>query len=155
MAINRRFPMPFEVAFPTGLFVISEVEAVLDFDKSTKDRKVQQFDPETGHPLWQVTCLDPDPEAKKSQKTVTVKIAAKHQPVPPENKDGSPFTPVEFDGLMALPWIEESGNFSKISWSFRAEEMRAPSAGKKAGSTGTSGSTTSAGSASGSSSAAA
>ncbi len=152
MALNRRFPMEFGVAFPLGLFVISEVDAVLDFEKSTKDRKVQQFDQETGLPLWQVTCLDPDPEAKKSQKTVTVKIAAKHQPVPPENKDGSPFTPVEFDGLMALPWIEESGNFSKISWSFRAEEMRAPSAGaKKPPATGSAAS----GSSSGSSSAAA
>lgn len=60
-----------------------------------------------------------------------MKIAAKHQPVPPENKDGSPFTPVELEGLTALPWIEESGSFSKISWSFRAEGMRAPGSAKK------------------------
>jgi hypothetical protein len=52
------------------------------------------------------------------------------QPVPPENKDGAPFIPVEFEGLTALPWIEESGNFSKISWSFKANAMVAP--GRKA-----------------------
>ncbi len=132
MAISRRFPMPFEVAFPAGVYLISEVEPVLDYDKSTAERKVQQLDTDSGLPLWQVTCLDPDPEAKKAQKTVSVKIPAKVQPVPPENKDGLPFTPVEFDGLMALPWIEESGTFSKISWSFRAESLRAPA--RKSGS---------------------
>lgn len=126
MAISRRFPMPFEVAFPAGVYVISEVEPVVDYDRSTKENKVQQADPDTGLPLWQVTCLDADPEAKKAQKTVTVKIPAKVQPVPPENKDGAPFIPVEFEGLTALPWIEESGNFSKISWSFKAESMVAP-----------------------------
>jgi hypothetical protein len=78
-----------------------------------------------------VTCLDPDPEAKKAQKTVTVKMPAKVQPVPPEGKDGVPFTPVVFEKLTALPWIEESGNFSKITWSFQAEAMAAP--GRKAG----------------------
>ena len=134
MAISRRFPMPFEVAFPLGVYVISEVEPVQDFDRSTRENKVQATEPDSGLPMWQVTCLDADPDAKKSQKTVTVKIAAKHQPVPPENKDGSPFTPVEFDGLTALPWIEESGNFSKISWSFRAESMRAPGNGAGSGS---------------------
>lgn len=118
--------MPFEVAFPLGAYVISEVDRVLDFERSTKESKVQQVDPDTGLLLWQVTVLDADPEAKKSAKTVTVKIPAKVQPVPPEGKDGSPFIPVEFDGLTALPWIEESGSFSKISWSFRADSMRAP-----------------------------
>ena len=126
MAISRRFPMPFEVAFPAGLYLISEVEQVLDFDRSTRETKVQQVDTDTGLPLWQVTCLDADPDAKKAQKTVSVKIPSKVQPVPPENKDGSPFTPVMFEGLTALPWIEESGNFNKISWSFRAEAIAAP-----------------------------
>lgn len=126
MAISRRFPMPFEVAFPVGVYLISEVEPVVDYDRSTKENKVQQACPDTGLPLWQVTCLDADPEAKKAQKTVTVKIPAKVQPVPPESKDGAPFIPVEFDGLTALPWIEESGNFSKIAWSFKANAMVAP-----------------------------
>lgn len=125
MAISRRFPMPFEVAFPMGLYLISDVDQVVDYDRSSKENKVQQVDPDTGLPLWQVSCLDADPEAKKSAKTVTVKIPAKVQPVPPENTDGSPFTPVMFEGLTALPWIEESGNFNKISWSFKAKAMTA------------------------------
>ena len=125
--------MPFEVAFPVGAYIISEVEPVVDYERSSKDNKIQSVDPDTGLLLWQVSCLDADPEAKKSAKTVTVKIPAKVQPVPPENKDGSPFTPVVFDGLTALPWIEESGNFTKISWSFKAEAMRAPAGGKASG----------------------
>ena len=49
-----------------------------------------------------------------------VKIPGKVRPVPPANDGSSPFTPVEFEGLTALPWIEESGSFSRIAWSFRA-----------------------------------
>jgi hypothetical protein len=126
MAISRRFPMPFDVAFPQGVYLTSEVEPVLDFEKSTKDTKVQAMCPDTGLPLWQVTCLDADLEAKKSSKIVTVKIPAKVQPVPPENKGGSPFTQVALEGLTALPWIEESGNFSRIAWSFKADAIVEP-----------------------------
>lgn len=132
MAINSRFSMPFETVFPNGLFQVTEVEQVLDFERSSKDHKVQQFDKETGLPLWQMTCLDADPDAKKAQKTVTVKFATKHQPVPPENKSDSPFTPIELDGLTALPWVEQvSKDFSRLSWSFRAEAIREPGASKK------------------------
>lgn len=126
MALSRRFDIPFEVAFPRGLYLISEVERMIDYDKSTQESKVQQVDPDTGLPMWQVICLDLDPEAKKSQKAVTVKIPAKVQPVPPENGDGSPLTPVMLEGLSVTPWIEESGTFSKISWSFRANALVSP-----------------------------
>ncbi len=157
MAIPRKFSMAFDEAFPHGLFVVTEVDQVLDFKKSTKEMKVQQFDEETGLPLWQVTCLDPDPEAKKAAKTVTVKIPAKHQPVPPENKDGSPFTPVELVGLEAMPWVDKvSDEISRISWSFRAQSMHAPGSVKKSPASGSSASgTPSSGGSSGSSSSAA
>ena len=36
MALSRRFDIPFEVAFPEGLYLISEVERMIDFDKSTQ-----------------------------------------------------------------------------------------------------------------------
>src|SRR3954453_2494729 len=127
MAISRRFPIPFELAFPLGAYLVSEVTPVVDFDKSTRDHKVQQVDSETGKLLWQVDGLDADPEAKRSTKTVSVKIPANVQPVPPGNDGSSPFTPVVFEGLTALPWIEQvSEEYSKISWSFKAEDMAAP-----------------------------
>ena len=126
MAISRRIPLAFEVAFPYGAYLVSEVSPVFDFEKSTRDNKVQQVDKDTGKLLWQLDVLDADPEAKRSSKTVSVKIAANVQPVPPTNDGSSPFTPVAFTGLTALPWIEASENFSKISWSFRATEVVAP-----------------------------
>ena len=126
MAISRRIPLAFEVAFPYGAYLVSEVSPVFDFEKSTRDNKVQQVDKDTGKLLWQLDVLDADPEAKRSSKTVSVKIAANVQPVPPGNDGSSPFTPVAFEGLTALPWIEASESFSKISWSFRASEVVAP-----------------------------
>ena len=74
MAISRRFPIPFDLAFPSGAYLVSEVSPVFDFDKSTRENKVQQVDIETGKLLWQVDVLDADPEAKRSSKTVSVKI---------------------------------------------------------------------------------
>src|SRR4051794_16595427 len=116
------------MAFPLGAYLVSEVTPVVDFDKSTREHKVQQVDSDTGKLLWQVDVLDADPEAKRSSKTVSVKIPANVQPVPPGNDGSSPFTPVVFVGLTALPWIEQvSDDYLKISWSFKAEDMAAPS----------------------------
>lgn len=88
--------------------------------------------------LWSVEVLDADPEAAKKSKTVTVKIGAKVQPVPPEALPGLPFRPVVFGGLSALPYIDDAGKFSRIVWSFKAESMTAPakSSGSGAGSSG-------------------
>ena len=126
MTIPRRIPLAFEVAFPFGAYLVSEVTPVFDYDKSSKDNKVQQIDTDTGKLLWQVDVLDADNEAKRASKTVSVKIPANVQPVPPGNEGASPFTPVAFEGLTALPWIEASENFSKISWSYRATDVVAP-----------------------------
>lgn len=128
MAIARRFKITHDEVFPCGAYLVSPVVPVFDFDRSTKDNKVQQVDKDTGLLLWAVDVLDADPEAGRKSKTVTVKIAAKVQPVPPSNPGGSPFTPVVFDGLSALPYIEESGTFSRIVWSFKAQGMAAPKA---------------------------
>ena len=126
MAISRRFPIPFEVVFPCGAYLVSEVTPVVDYDKSTKDRKVQSVDPDSGLPLWSVDVLDADPEAKKSAKTVSVRIPGRVQPVPPADSSGLPFSPIVFEGMSALPWIEETGSFNRIAWSLRATAMSEP-----------------------------
>ena len=145
MALAKRFPVSHGDVFPHGAYVISEVTAVSDYDRSTKDRKVQQVDKDTGLPLWSVEVLDADPDAGKKARTVSVKLAAKHQPVPPEAPAGTPFAPVEFDGLSALPYIDDGGNFARIAWSFKATNLHAP--GKKSPNT-TAGTGSSAGSSS-------
>lgn len=126
MAMPRKIPVEFGVAFPYGAFAVGEVQPVRDYDKSTQDRVVQAVDPDTALPIWSVDVVDGDPEARKANRTITVKIAAKVQPVLPEGLTGLPFTPVEFDKLTATAYVEDNGNFSRIAWSYRADEVRAP-----------------------------
>ena len=126
MAIARRFKISHDEVFPFGAYLVGEVGPVFDFDKSSKDLKVQQVDKDSGLLLWSVEVLDADPEAGKKSKTVTVKLAARVQPVPPEALPGLPFRPVVFQGLSALPYIDDAGKFSRIVWSFKAEAMTAP-----------------------------
>ena len=127
MAMPRKIPIPFGVAFPYGAYALGEVQPVRDSEKSTRERVLQAVDPDTGLLLWTVEVVDADPDAKKSTRTMAVKVTAKVQPVLPEALAGLPFTPVEFDNLTATAYIEENGDFSKISWSLRASDVRAPS----------------------------
>ena len=127
MAINGRFKVSMGDVFPHGAYVVSEVEAVRDFDKSTRERPVQAVDKESGLLVWAVSVLDADPDARKDAKTVTVKISAPHQPVPPEAMAGVPFRPVEFDGLTVTPYMDDKRN--RVAYSFRATGMRAPHTG--------------------------
>jgi hypothetical protein len=91
MAIARRFKINHDEVFPFGAYLVAEVGPVFDFEKLSKDAKVQQIDKDNGLPLWSVEVLDADPEAGKKSKTVTVKIAARVQPVPPEALPGCRF----------------------------------------------------------------
>ncbi|MCG7320812.1 plasmid replication, integration and excision activator [Arsenicicoccus bolidensis] len=137
MAMQKRFPVRFEDVFPRGAFLVSEVEAVTDFNAPVRGdgSRPQQLDKDNGLPLWSVQVLDADEEAGKREKTVSVKIAASHQPVPPTNDGPFPFVPVEFVGLTALAWVDESGSRPRIAWSFKAASLVAPGQGKKAGHT--------------------
>ena len=136
MSIPKWLQIGHEQVFSLGAFLVSEVTPMIDFDKSSGDNRVQATDRDTGSPMWQVEVLDGDPAAPKRSRTVTVKFAAQSQPVAPANSSGTPFTPVVFEGLMALPYSERSGDFSRIAWSFRALGMTAPGKPSAASSTG-------------------
>jgi len=131
MAMPRKIPVEFGTAFPFGAYAVGEVQPVRDYDRSTKDNVVQAMDPDTGMPIWSVDVVDGDPEARKSNRTMTVKITARVQPVLPQSLDGLPFAPVEFDNLTATAYIEDNGNFSKLAWSLRAAGVKEPSRGVK------------------------
>ena len=137
MAIARKLKISHDDVFPHGAYLVSEVAPVFDFDRSTRENKVQQLDKDTGLPMWSVDVLDADPEATKKNRTVSVKLLAKVQPVPPPNDGTTPFTRVVFEGLTATAWVDsarcrppESGKSHRCgaqsAWSYRAEEMRAP-----------------------------
>ena len=132
MAINGRFRVSMADVFPAGAFVVGEVEAVRDFDRSTPQRFVQAKDKETGEPVWAVPVLDADESAPKGAKTVVVKISAPVRPVPPAAVAGLPFRPVEFEGLMVTPYVDNKRN--RVVYSLRARAMRAPASGTKASS---------------------
>ena len=91
MAIAGALKVDCGDAFPHGLGVISEVDSLDDFDKSSKESRVQARDKETGLLMWSVEVLDFDPQAR--EKTFRVKIGAAQQPVPPEAISGAPVRP--------------------------------------------------------------
>ncbi len=128
MAMRRRMSVRHGDVFPELALLKGAVEPVADFNAEPRadGTRPQSIDKETGLPVWQVTVVDTDDEAGKKDTVVTVKFVAKVQPVPPENKTPFPWTPVEFKGLTALAWIDDSGPRPRIAWSYRAEEMVAP-----------------------------
>jgi hypothetical protein len=125
MAIRGAIPMQHGDVFPHGCFVVGEVQAMRDFDRSTKDQAIQAVDRDTGELVWTVDVVDADPEAR--ERTVRVKIPAPVQPVPPETAPNLPFRPAEFEGLTATPYVQTlASGRGKLTWSFRATGMRAP-----------------------------
>jgi hypothetical protein len=136
MALQGPGPIEFGAVFPGGAYAaggFEMVRVVRDFDRSTVDRAVQQADKHTGLPLWVVEVIDADPDAR--QRTVKVKVAAQVQPVLPPPVAGSPFTPVEFDGMTVTPLrgrLPVPGSRPvrhRQAYSLKATGVRAPSRG--------------------------
>jgi hypothetical protein len=126
MALPRKIPVSFATVFPFGVYMVGEISAVRDYDRSTRENAIQAVDPDTGLLVWGVDVVDADPEATKSNRTMTVKVTAKVQPVLERASSDLPFTPVEFTDMTATAYIEESGNFSRIAWSLRAKGVSNP-----------------------------
>lgn len=124
MALPRKIPVDFKTVFPYGAYMVGDISPVRDYDRSTKDQVIQASDPDSGMPVWAVDVVDADPDATKSNRTMTVKVAAKVQPVLERPQNGLPFCPVEFSGMTATAYVEDNGNFSRIAWSLRAAEVR-------------------------------
>jgi hypothetical protein len=125
MAIKGAIEMGHGDVFPHGCFAVGEVQAMRDFDRSTKDQAVQALDRDTGLLVWTVDVVDADPDAR--ERTVRVKLVAPVQPVMPAATDGTPFRPVEFDGLTATPYVATTASGrGRLAWSFRATTVRAP-----------------------------
>jgi hypothetical protein len=125
MAVSGPFKVDCREQFPQGLAVVSEVSALDDFDKSSKDHRVQARDKDTGLPIWVVEVLDFDPQTR--EKTFKVKIVAAVQPVPPAAVEGAPVRPVILENLTVTPWLKgEDGPRPKIAYSLRCTGLAAP-----------------------------
>jgi hypothetical protein len=133
VAIQGPYKVECGEVFPHGLGIFGEVAALDDFDKSSKDNRVQARDKESGLPVWVVEVLDFDPKAR--EKTFRVKIAAAVQPVPPAAVEGAPVRPVILEGLTVTPYIKD-GARPKIGYSLRCTGLAAPGrAGRQSSST--------------------
>ena len=64
MSVQGPFKVEFNEVFPHGCGVVGEVAAMVDFDASTKEHRVQAKDKDTGVPVWTVDVMDFDPEAR-------------------------------------------------------------------------------------------
>src|SRR6478672_7143112 len=147
MAIQQRIPVAFEGIFPAGAYMVGEVEALEDFDALMAAKNagkepgdVQLRDKVSGMRVWQIRVVDADPEARKGETELVIKIAADVQPVPPPLMEGLPFRPITFEGLTLTAWIDDSRNRSKVAWSIRATGLAAPKGKGSAQPTGNAGS---------------
>jgi len=133
MALQGPIPVEFGAVFPDGAYAAGKFEMVRDFDRSQGDRVVQQVDKASGLPLWVIEVIDPQESAR--QLTVKVKVAAQYQPVLPSPAAGSPFTAIEFDGLVVTPYVDTGRCQGKgkcgarQAYSLKATGVRAPSRG--------------------------
>ncbi|GGM51002.1 hypothetical protein ACFFX1_34575 [Dactylosporangium sucinum] len=131
-----KIPVPFEYVFPNGALFLS-VDKLVDFDRLREDDN--QARDEHGVRLWVVKVMDQDPEAGKFGRSteVKVKIAAPHQPVPPQGIDlgGFTVTPVAFTDLTVTPYNDSTGCKgerkphkcrARLAWSIRAGALVAP-----------------------------
>ncbi|GAA5034278.1 plasmid replication, integration and excision activator [Actinopolymorpha pittospori] len=138
MAMETRFSVPMEEAFPHGVyaFASTEVKVARDFEKSTRENTVQMIDRDTELPVWTFDVLDADPNAEGKNAAITVRILSKLQPTLPDAPAGFPFRPVEFEGLTGTPYVDSqrcTGNGpgphrcrSRLAWSWRASGIVAP-----------------------------
>lgn len=70
--------------------------------------------------------MDMDPELDGRPREIAVKILADVQPVAPT---GTPFEPVEFEGMTVTPYVTDKG---RMAFSLRATAITAPKGGKAA-----------------------
>lgn len=122
MAIQSSIPIDFAAFFPAGAFMVGEVEAIPEWVDGANVG--QQHDKETNHPLWSVRVIDADPNARKGQGEVSVKIASPTPPAAPPEAQGLPFRPVIFDGLSVVPYIKEGSGRPRVAYSLRAKDIR-------------------------------
>ena len=125
MSVQGPFKVNFHEVFPHGLLAVGAVQPMADFDASTREKKVQARDRDTGIPIYTFDAMDCDPEAR--ERTFKVKIVADQEPVLPAAIPGAPVRPVVLEGLTVTPYLKDVGNGrQRIAYSLRATGLAAP-----------------------------
>lgn len=131
MAIGNGIQIPHSAYFPSGAFVTGSPEPVRKYSDSGSVTDEQDKDRSTGLPLWSIRVLDPDPEARKGQGEVQVKIASSSAPALPPSLPNLPFHPVEFEDLFVTAYVSTSSGRPRVAWSLRASGMKPAEATKR------------------------
>jgi hypothetical protein len=131
MAVPRgtRFEVDHDTVFPDGAAVVSQVSPDMEYvsneDKARDKQPKQKIDEQTDLLQWKVTVADPSAE-KDRDKSATVTLLSKVQPVPPPAAvAGFDFRPVAFDGLTVEGRVMGE-KFKYQGWVLRASDMREP-----------------------------
>jgi hypothetical protein len=118
VAVDGRINVRHEDVFSQAVLLLS-VSPVEDFDKKRAgNTDPQDRDKQTGLRLWSVAILDPT--AQEGKREIKVKIAADHQPVPPNGL----MQPVEFDGLQVIPYLDSNRAKPRVAIAYRAAGFR-------------------------------
>lgn len=141
-----RYETSMDKLLPCGAWLVSGVEAIKDFDRSSPGPEgfVQALDKGSGEALWTVTVQSGDMEnAPAWLQRFKVKIASPAMPELPPVMPGTPFRPVWLDGLAVVPYVDDKSCTgtevgkrhrcrAKVAYSVRATGLRDPT-GAKAG----------------------
>jgi hypothetical protein len=132
-----RLPVGMSDVFPHGCHLLPEsIAEAMDYDEATKTRR-PAIDKVTGQRVWQCRVSDMDPALEGRSREVVVKILSDQRPVAPGR---GLFEPVEFDGLVVTPYVDNGRCQGKgrctarMAYSLRATGVKAakPGAGKDA-----------------------
>lgn len=132
---NLWFTPAFEDAFPKGLFLLGDVEPMLEFnsDRNAPKRQRQDLDAEgngTGKRLWKATVTDPAaPNAR--QASFDLVFVADVMPVPSTPELAPGMRPIVLEGLQVKPKIAGQGEFKSIGWNIRATGFAGDTSGAK------------------------
>lgn len=133
------FTPEFVEAFPMGLFLLGEIQAVTQFSSDRDAPKIQRqdFDREgngSGKRLWKGTVTDPSASNAK-QASFEVTFVADQQPVPAAAAIVPGMRPIELVGLQVKPRMTGAGEFKSIGWTVRATGIKGDNSGAKGSAT--------------------
>ena len=110
-----RFTVTMEDAFPHGLYALGVTQAN-DWD-AVKKLATPSRDKVTNSLVWNVACIDRDPDTR--QKQITVKVLAPVSPtLPDEIVPDSGIRPVAFEGIQVTAYVDSKTG--RLAYSFRA-----------------------------------
>lgn len=129
------FRSEFSDAFPMGLMLMGEIQAVTEFNSDRNAPKRQKTDVDndgngSGLRLWKGTVADPSGMGSKNS-SFDVTFVADVKPVPSSASVAEGVTPIALEGLQIKPKITGSGEFKSIGWNIRATGIKGDNSGSK------------------------